>query len=1085
MDKQLRRAGAVSIGARAMACFDHWLDVEASDREAYLARLQAEDPEAREALEKLIRANDDANARHFLVDSALADTLRDTSQPSPSIAVGHGHQRIGPWTLLESLGTGGMGRVWLAQRDDGLFDGQVAIKMLRDQSPDALAVERFHREGRILARLTHPNIARLLDAGVLADGQRYLVLEYVRGERIDRYCDARKLDVAARIGLFRQVCAAVDHAHANLVVHRDLKPANILVMTDGVVKLLDFGVAKLLEDHAESDDSQLTRAAGSAMTPEYAAPEQIENGVITTVTDVYSLGVVLYRLLGGTSPYGSESASPARLARQVVEIAPPLVSDTFATFGETTRLERARARGGTPDRLRRQLQGDIDNIVAKALRKSPAERYPSVAALLADLDAYLDCRPVAARPDRWHYLLGKFVRRHRLGVAAGAVSVSLLIAAVSGMVWQARIAIAERANAEHQAALAGEQAELARSEAQRAVVEEQRARSQQATAERYRATAQLETIKVREQQQLALQQARRARAESVKADAIKDFLLDIFRVNSLATEDVDKAGKTTARELLEIGSQRIGTKFADQPQVRKELLDIMGEMFYRLGDHEKATSLAREYIAVVEASNGANSPDVRGAYHDLRYALQARGDTVGARAALDRVEQITKASGMDDSREHGWILAERGREALSGDPAAALALAEKALGHLNAQDHLSEEVGIRRLAGRVKVDALILQERYEEALDTARAMLELGERSASADSSLTIVQRGLVGRLERQTQDFERAERTLSQALATARRRMGRQHRDTLAIQAELGALHCQRAPRASECALLAEAVRATAKDAESGLPAALAMRLELAQVEFEQGRFTAAEALTTPVVAVLEGHPEQRLLLARALTQAARLATVRGALDEASAKAERAVALAVEVGLPKLPSSIQAHVANAEALTAAGQFARARSVLAQADKISEVSGLSFATNRAAQDLAAAEMLRRKGELEAGLMQSFDLRDRVALAAEPKVYTELLARTLLGIGRTQRLKGDLTAARPLLEQAVRLRGERGTPESPWLAEARVALADCLISQGETASARRLLAQAEAAFASNAPLGRQFLYPLEQVRRRLP
>jgi serine/threonine protein kinase len=279
--------------AEAMAAFEAWAELPAADRVAWLASLADEKADLHARLESLIRADEEAEQRSFLSPS---------NDRSLTPQAGLEGQRLGPWLIERLLGSGGMGQVWLARRTDGLYDGLAAIKLMRLASADAGANERFAREGRLLGRLNHPNIARLLDAGVTASGERYLVLEYVEGERIDRWCDEHRLTISQRVALFVAVCRAVSHAHENLVVHRDLKPSNIFVSENGDVKLLDFGVAKLIEgDAGESTD--LTREAGAAMTPQYAAPEQLSGGAVSTATDVYGLGMVLYGLLCGSRPY--------------------------------------------------------------------------------------------------------------------------------------------------------------------------------------------------------------------------------------------------------------------------------------------------------------------------------------------------------------------------------------------------------------------------------------------------------------------------------------------------------------------------------------------------------------------------------------------------------------------------------------------------------------------------------------------------------------------------------------------------------------------------------------------------------------
>ena len=412
--------------------FAQWLELDVTGRAALLARTHADRPAIHARLLELIRADSDAERVRFMAGAAIEDiAVADRSQRLDAESPG---QRVGSWHLLRPLGAGGMGQVWLARRCDGLHQGSAAIKMLRAVVADARANDRFAQEGQILARLVHPNIAMLLDAGFTADGQRYLVLEYVDGVRIDRWCDERRLDINTRLDLFLQVCAAVEYAHANLIVHRDLKPSNILVLEDGTAKLLDFGIAKLLESDV-GPAAQLTAETGAVMTPGYAAPEQIGGGAITTATDVYALGVVLYGLLAGKSPYGCVAQTPAQLVRAVVEGEPWRLSDIGQ---DPDAAPLAEARGSTPERLRRRLRGDLDVIVANALKKVPAQRYANVRALADDVRRHLDHRPIAARADSTTYRITKFTRRHWIGVSA---SVALaLVVAISGMViaWEMR-----------------------------------------------------------------------------------------------------------------------------------------------------------------------------------------------------------------------------------------------------------------------------------------------------------------------------------------------------------------------------------------------------------------------------------------------------------------------------------------------------------------------------------------------------------------------------------------------------------------------------------------------------------------------
>ena len=382
----------------------------------------------------------------------------------PSLRVAHSNatahatltgQTIGAYTLERPLGEGGMGAVWLGRRSDGRYEGQVAVKFLNLALLTRGGAERFAREGSMLARLTHPNIARLFDAGVAASaaagGQPYLVLEYIEGVPIDRYCDSNALSIEQRLRLFLDVLAAVAHAHTNLILHRDLKPSNILVTPQGQVKLLDFGIGKLLaEQNTAASVTELTQLAGRAFTPDYAAPEQVQGGDVTTATDVYALGVLLYQLLAGRHPTALATDTPVDRVRAVVDREPTRVSDAAAKADDAT----VQARATVAHKLARTLRGDLDNIVAKALKKQATERYPTVAALADDLRRYLDHEPVSARADSLAYRVSKFVRRYRLAVGAASVTVLALVAGVIGTTWQS-------IEAQHQRNLAVRQLERA------------------------------------------------------------------------------------------------------------------------------------------------------------------------------------------------------------------------------------------------------------------------------------------------------------------------------------------------------------------------------------------------------------------------------------------------------------------------------------------------------------------------------------------------------------------------------------------------------------------------------------------------
>jgi serine/threonine-protein kinase len=353
-------------------------------------------------------------------------------------------KHVGPYRIERFISHGGMGAVYEAFRDDGQFQKRVAIKLVRPVALSKELIERFHLERQTLARLDHPNIAGLLDGGTTDDGTPYLAMEFVDGVPIDEYCDSNKLSIDERLELFRIVCLAVQYAHQNLVVHRDIKPGNILVTSSGAPKLLDFGIAKFLNDAQQSEPSEATRVGLRFITLEYASPEQIKGEPITTTSDVYSLGVLLYKLLTGRSPYQFKSHLPHEITRVICEQEPLKPSTTPQKTSPELAIqaleEASEHRSLTPDKLRRTLAGDLDNILLKSLQKDPSRRYASVEQFVEDIRRRRDGLPVVARPDTLRYRTSKFLARHKLGVAATAMVALALFAGVAGVLWQARVA---------------------------------------------------------------------------------------------------------------------------------------------------------------------------------------------------------------------------------------------------------------------------------------------------------------------------------------------------------------------------------------------------------------------------------------------------------------------------------------------------------------------------------------------------------------------------------------------------------------------------------------------------------------------
>lgn len=528
----------------------------------------------------------------------------------------------GPYRLTRRIAAGGMGTVYEGQRSDGQFTQRVAIKLVKRGMDSDEILRRFWAERQVLAALNHPNIGRLLDGGATADGRPYLVMEYVEGLPIDEYCDRNRLGVVQRLRLFRTVCEAVNYAHQNLVVHRDLKPSNILVTADGTPKLLDFGIAKVLSDGA----SDQTAAGERRLTPEYASPEQIEGRPVTTATDIYSLGVILYELLTGHRPYYFRTRSTAEFERVVCHskpLPPSVVINKPETWialdGErrwvVTPDAVSQARDASPDRLRRRLRGDLDNIVLMALRKEPERRYTSAEALAADVERYLHDLPVSARRDTLWYRSGKFIRRNAAICSAAALLVLVAIAGVAGIAWQAGVARTQR-----------DQAYLARDEAEAMVDFFQRMLAS--------VDPMIEgpDTKVR----TFLDNAAGALPSELKNRPLVQAAL-----RSTIGKTYLRLGmlETALKHVEAAYQQRLALLPADHHDVAESKFDL-AEVYYALGRLPEAERLLRESLATHQRLRGPENIDTARVWNDLGAVLRASRKLDEAEAAHHKALRI-------------------------------------------------------------------------------------------------------------------------------------------------------------------------------------------------------------------------------------------------------------------------------------------------------------------------------------------------------------------------------------------------------------------------------------------------------------
>jgi len=703
--------------------FDRVVELEPEARPALLDELCGGDDDLRREVESLVRESGEADAEiPRLIENAAWDAVGEHDIVGVASA-----ETIGPYRILGLLGRGGMGTVYLAERQDGSFSHRVALKILRSGLADTGMAARFKSERQILADLRHPNIARLVDGGTTADDSPYLVLEHVEGERIDRWCDEERLGVEQRIDLFRVVCSAVQSAHRNLVVHRDLKPANILVTADGHPKLLDFGIAKILGPSSHDHTMAVTGTLDRLLTPAYASPEQVLGRPVTTASDVYSLGAILYELLVGTTPHLFDGSSAADVEREICLNEPERPSQVIRRLaGTPAGDEVARQRATTVDRLARRLGGDLDTIVMTALRKEPERRYPSVDAFAEDLRRHLRQLPIMARPDTLVYRAGKFVRRHRGSVIAATVSVAAIFAFAVQATISARVAATERDHAR--------------------LAEE------------------------------------RARVEARTAAQVSTFLVDLFRV---ADPGESRGAEITARELLDRGAAQLDAELADEPGTRARLLQTVGEVYTNLGEYGRAADLLEESVAVLRRDE-PDSPDLAATLNKLAKVRFDLGDVEEAQALAEESLAAARRSFPGDHRETatalntlGWLAFEKTRLAdAERYDREALAMRQRLYG--------DEHEEIAESLFNLGTVALEL-ERYDEAADLHRRGFEMRRRVLGDDHPLTLSSAGTVVATLEAKKEFAEGLELIDSVMPTAVRVLGPDHPDIAYLQVMRG----------------------------------------------------------------------------------------------------------------------------------------------------------------------------------------------------------------------------------------------------------------------------------------------------------
>ncbi len=622
----------------------------------WLAGLERERHPLLSQLKRMLEAREHIDTDGFL------GTLPKLSEDAAGASEWKGGDRVGPYRLVKPLGEGGMAEVWLAERDDGAFKRQVAIKLPYPRPGRETFAVRFDRERDILATLRHPHIAGLYDAGVTKEGQAWLALEYVEGQPISHFCDERKVSVRERVMLFRQVLLAVQHAHANLVIHRDLKPANILVTSQGEVRLLDFGIAKLLEAQGDAiEETELTRQAGRSMTPRYASPEQLTGLPLTTACDVYSLGVVFYELVSGERPYELKVESPAQLEHAILEAEPRAPSRRALSDAQ------AQARGTTVKGLRKLLAPELDAIALRCLEKKPSARYLSVDAVLADVDRWLQGEAVLARaPGAW-YRFGKFARRHRLGVGLG-------VSAIVSLAMVAAAAVVLGLQAREESARAGAARDFMLSLFKRA--DQEKSRGADITARELLETGRKDLLS-----RLAGQPRLQAEllqgiatiqkdmgeyvgADSTFADAARIYgQLDMPREAALARiAEANVAVRMGDMKLAEAAMRQvrgIPGRPSDDPELDARMNEVDGWIAFIHGDATLANELFRQCFQHALQAFGPNHTKTMDALRGRMYAEQQLKNYDAALALLVQLEATAAKTSGVDGRELAALAIDR------------------------------------------------------------------------------------------------------------------------------------------------------------------------------------------------------------------------------------------------------------------------------------------------------------------------------------------------------------------------------------------------------------------------------------------
>ncbi len=872
--------------------FDALMEHSPAEREAVLEKIGEEDQDLRNEVERLLAAS---GREYPLLDrQAAAHLLGLAAQQVPL----EGRQ-VGAYRVIRRIAAGGMGTVFEAHRADDVFAKRVAVKVCAATLVGETIRDRFQRERQILARLEHSNIARILDGGTTDEGSPYFVMEYVDGLPLDRYVEEHRLGLEERLRLFCEVCHAVAYAHRNLVVHRDLKPSNILVDAAGCVKLLDFGIAKLLAEGTEVAPAVGTRTLLRALTPEYAAPEQVRGDPVTTATDVYALGVVLYELLTGQRPYRVTRSAPSEWEHAILEQEPVRPSARVASrlgAGESEARDEAAAIGPQPRQLRRRLRGDLDRIVLKALQKEPERRYASAEALAADIRRHLEGLPVSAHGDSLTYRGAKFVRRHRVGVAAAALIFLSLFAGLVGTTAQAR-----RASREARKAAAVKdflKSLFSASDPAQAQGKERTARQLLENGAR-----RIET-ELKDQPEVQSEVAR-------LIAAVYQGLGDYDRAASLLRADIDRRRNLDGAQSVELAQSLAG----------------LADAFYEQGRFDEAAPIYDEALAIQRARRGQLSPEVAELLWDIAGVKRSLGDLDAAEALQKQSLAIYSQTKGSDSKEAMSV-----RESLAityahrdrfGDAAAAMEPVIAWCDRHYGPDHPDTlNARYNRAGYLVPLDRTAEPSRIAEDV-IARQRRVLGARHARLALSLRLLARarGAAGHAED-------AQAPIAEALAIHRASLGPTNPQVAVDLAWQGAIEAE-AGRLVEAERDCRQAVALVDGQKDVGPINLGNVRSLAGGVFaEAGRLEEADRQLSQAVAIFREERRSGILLGRALDALGDAARRRGQKARAAEIARQALSILEKSGGSDHPAVALARAHAGATLWSAGETAEGERLL-------------------------------------------------------------------------------------------------------------------------------------------------------------